>query len=943
MDWLLSAFLVLSASLDVVKAQNLALEQPQLSPELVCGFRCMAKCLSSNSSIEFCRQTCLPYSFKSPCTTDSCRANCDDLGPPRTLASPPNLRSSKQSGGNDLLWDPVSGDVVYVLLYKIASAVGYDTNDFIVSRQPKLTNFVPPKLSICNAFDARVSAFSADGAAPFSSVLRVSPPSPQVNPKLSLLDTEYLNRPFVSDFYEANGTLRVNFHYDIIYWPPGEKDLEVTPLFHLIACAKPDLSQGYPLPEFMQSGQPQTLSGEMGADLMYRECRFVYYLQSARSRMCGTSSEMHSPPPDALQTMTIKCDSVRNAPCTTPVVYAHPACGQVDGLNYAILNENYDLDDVNQNLTLNVSFNPMQRANEGPTLYYVGIYGDALNYKTQEEETFLGVNITRLIGSVSSCLALDRNGFCEMNTPNNSLVVSGIQPKHLYGITVCAVKDPRNLTFPDVMSQSRAIKPKANRLMIMKKEVGKNHAGMIVGIVLGSLAALASLVVAVLFYLKRKHRKQEKLYKLKIAQIEREKQNRYTDFPKKHDIWEIERRNLIIHNDKKLGSGAFGAVYLGKLIGKSLGHKDANSPLGINLMRAENCQVAIKMLPEYADDMSKSEFLMEISLMKSLGYHERLVNMLACITDSEPLCLVVEYCSDGDLLQFLRERCKYMMKLDELGINYHEAPEDDNFDLDMIVTLKQLLQFAVQISYGLEYLSQKGFVHRDVAARNVLVHDGNICKIGDFGLCRYIYGDTGQYKSKGGRLPLKWMSPESIRNYEFSIKSDVWSFGILLFEIITLGGSPYPGIAPEDMLTFLENGGRIEQPDNCPQNFYSLMEECWQGIPEERPEFSDIRQKLASQLEEITEDYSYLKLDAAKDYYNVQYDDHKDVVIVPESGKMTRISRDSLPVDDSFDGSEKSHSTWKSREDVRHLDDVDVISIDARSLNGTYNTQKASC
>lgn len=80
---------------------------------------------------------------------------------------------------------------------------------------------------------------------------------------------------------------------------------------------------------------------------------------------------------------------------------------------------------------------------------------------------------------------------------------------------------------------------------------------------------------------------------------------------------------MIIHNDKKLGSGAFGAVYLGKLIGKSLAHKDANSPLGINLMRAENCQVAVKMLPEYADEMSKHEFLREIALMKTLGYHER--------------------------------------------------------------------------------------------------------------------------------------------------------------------------------------------------------------------------------------------------------------------------------------------------------------------------------
>ena len=284
------------------------------------------------------------------------------------------------------------------------------------------------------------------------------------------------------------------------------------------------------------------------------------------------------------------------------------------------------------------------------------------------------------------------------------------------------------------------------------------------------------------------------------------------------DLWELERRNLILYEDKKLGSGAFGAVYLGKLIGKAEGSKDAQSTLGVNLMRAENCLVAVKMLPEYADEMSKSEFLQEIGLMKKLGYHERLVNMLACITDSEPYCLVVEYCSDGDLLHFLRERCKYMLKLDEQNIDYSSPDCEYDFDTDMIMTVKQLLMFSVQISYGLEYLAQKGFVHRDVAARNVLVNDKNSAKIGDFGLCRYIYAETSNYKSKGGRLPIKWMSPEAIRHYEFTTKSDVWSFGILMFEIITLGGTPYPGIQPDDMLKFLESGNRIPQPDNCPDD-----------------------------------------------------------------------------------------------------------------------------
>jgi receptor protein-tyrosine kinase len=271
----------------------------------------------------------------------------------------------------------------------------------------------------------------------------------------------------------------------------------------------------------------------------------------------------------------------------------------------------------------------------------------------------------------------------------------------------------------------------------------------------------------------REKRDENRKLKLELQYSHEKTEPRYTDLPKINDIWELERRNLIIYDDKKLGQGAFGAVYMGRLIGQAKGCQTAQSTLGVNLMRAENCDVAVKMLPQYADELSKSEFLREIALMKTLGYHERLVNMLASVTESEPYCLVVEYCSDGDLLHYLRERCQYMLSLDAQQINYSDPQCEHEFDENLVMTVKQLLMFSVQISFGLEYLSQKGFVHRDVAARNILVHDRYYAKIGDFGLCRYIYSEGSNYKSKGGRLPVKWMSIEALRNYEFTTKSDV--------------------------------------------------------------------------------------------------------------------------------------------------------------------------
>uniref|UniRef100_A0A158P6E3 Protein kinase domain-containing protein n=1 Tax=Angiostrongylus cantonensis TaxID=6313 RepID=A0A158P6E3_ANGCA len=589
-----------------------------------------------------------------------------------------------------------------------------------------------------------------------------------------------------------------------------------------------------------------TIVGRVGSDMMYRDCRFLYYAQSIASVQCGTRTEVSLPPANSVQTLIINCDTVRSSPCRVPTVRQPPVC----------VGDVLDPYDANYSLTLNVTFKPFIRQNEPPTIYYKALYGEAIPYQRKEEEAFVGVNITNITGFSGNCLAFDSEGFCTEDS-GNSVIVDSIHFDKLYGITFCAVKDVNNAELPDILAPGRIFKPRANKIFV--KSPGDFQISFKFYEYTISVGALED---------QSGYREAKSIF---------QKGSRYIDFPKKHDIWEIERRNLIIFEEERLGSGAFGAVYLGKLLGKSCAHKNSNSPLGVNLMRAESCEVAVKMLPEYADDISRGEFLREIGLMKSLGYHERLVNMLACITESEPLCLVVEYCNDGDLLRFLRERCKYMLKLDANGVNYHEPPLDNNYDIDMVITLKQLLMFAVQISYGLEYISSKGFVHRDVAARNVLVHGKTSCKIGDFGLCRNLCTDNSHYKSKGGRLPVKWMSPEAIRHYEFSAQSDVWAFGVLLFEIITLGGSPYPSVPPEKMLPFLENGGRMERPDNCPENFYEVMCECWTRDPEKRPNFLSIRQKLAAQLEKITEEYSYLTLDARKDYYNFQYDDPKDI------------------------------------------------------------------
>ncbi|KAF8367862.1 hypothetical protein PRIPAC_85691, partial [Pristionchus pacificus] len=205
-----------------------------------------------------------------------------------------------------------------------------------------------------------------------------------------------------------------------------------------------------------------------------------------------------------------------------------------------------------------------------------------------------------------------------------------------------------------------------------------------------------------------------------------------------------------------------------------------------------------------------------------------------------------------------------------------------SIDRSKIITQKQQLMFCVQIAYGMEYLSQRGFVHRDIAARNILVDQHSSCKIGDFGLCREVERQDEHYHSRGGRLPLKWMSPEAIERYDFSIASDVWAFGVLLFEIITLGGNPYPDWPAAEILTRLKRGRRMDRPDNCTDHMFTVMNTCWQYKPENRPNFSDLRQKMGVALEEVSEDDYYLKLNARALYYCTQSDIDEITEIIDE-------------------------------------------------------------
>ncbi|XP_034392160.1 tyrosine-protein kinase HCK isoform X2 [Cyclopterus lumpus] len=264
--------------------------------------------------------------------------------------------------------------------------------------------------------------------------------------------------------------------------------------------------------------------------------------------------------------------------------------------------------------------------------------------------------------------------------------------------------------------------------------------------------------------------------------------------PWEKDAWEIPRSSLKL--DKKLGAGQFGEVWLATY--------------------NKHTKVAVKTMKP--GTMSVEAFMGEANLMKSLQ-HDKLVRLNAVVTIEEPIYIITEYMEKGSLLDFLKS------------------------DEGNRVKLPKLIDFSAQTAEGMAYIEQRNYIHRDLRAANILVNKALVCKIADFGLARII--EDNEYTAReGAKFPIKWTAPEAINYGSFTIKSDVWSFGILLTEIISYGRTPYPGMSNPEVIRALEKGYRMQRQDSCPNELYEIMLECWKNKPEDRPTFDYLQSVL---------------------------------------------------------------------------------------------------
>uniref|UniRef100_A0A3P8SH51 receptor protein-tyrosine kinase n=1 Tax=Amphiprion percula TaxID=161767 RepID=A0A3P8SH51_AMPPE len=560
------------------------------------------------------------------------------------------------------------------------------------------------------------------------------------------------------------------------------------------------------------------------------------------------------------------------------------------------------LDSTNQTVTSNVSSLQLSRYSVSLSLHLYNVsQNSAAGYKCQayklhkkteiktaalivdaRKRPWLSQNLTNQDVNSSSTLVLAcyasgvpqpyiiwyKNGARVEESPGITLGEDG-------ALTIERVKKDDEGLYECVASNVEGV-AKTSAVVTVLGDEGKPNVEVIILVCTGAAATFLWLML-ILFI--RKLRKQPAHYKMGPSIIidpdeyPLDEQNDLLQYDSSK--WEFPRDRLRL--GKTLGHGAFGKVV-------------EASAFGID--KLSTCKtVAVKMLKGGATSNERKALMSELKILIHIGHHLNVVNLLgACTKPGGPLMMIVEFCKYGNLSNYLRgKRDDFIVyksqdgkvvssgsgcQLSELmkrrlesvastgssassgfieDKSYCDSEEEEEESEDLykrVLTLEDLICYSFQVAKGMEFLASRKCIHRDLAARNILLSENNVVKICDFGLARDIYKDPDYVRKGDARLPLKWMAPEAIFDKIYTTQSDVWSFGVLMWEIFSLGASPYPGVQiDEEFCCRLKEGTRMRAPEYSSSEIYQTMLDCWQGEPQERPTFTELVERLGDLLQ----------------------------------------------------------------------------------------------